>query len=779
MTDNVGIASKEREGVRSQPRALTLSRAYGAVNTHPFAPRPPSPVRQGRWFSLPWGGSQWEGPTGHEGRWLLRSLAGIVCLLILLGLPQVAGAHAELVRTEPSQGAALGGAPTRIDLWFTETLSANGSNIRVYDSNRKEVDKGDARLDPNDATHLSVSVGALTDGTYTVAWTSSSVVDGHIISGTYSFTVGVSRLPGAASSTNQTPSPAAIALRWVVFIGLAIGAGWFLLRLLGVELAASRREIVVGGTLAALLGDLLLIPVQAYWPGGGLPAQSLANTYSTMPDAWFFRLALEFIVLMLALAVYYAHRKGIWLAYVGAVASAAAMIGLAWTTHAAARTSYHLPALLIEIAHVESVAFWLGGLGLLALLPGEVRAGAKDALHRFSRVVVILAPLAIASGILNAGFTLPSVDSLWQSDYGKILLLKIVFVIGVGVFAWLNRRAVRAGLALAARFIRSMRVEASFGVAAILVASVLSLWAPPQAAKIVPLDLSMQISDGQTAHLTITPVRDGSNHVEAWLVDKQGQPASGISNVIGGFSMRERPIDLPDMPLKPDGTDRWAASNVPLTVQGWWRLTLIFFKGATTPASADFYFMIPDPTLVGGLKNRDTDAQARSMYQSAITTMDTMSSLRTDQTLADGVGHSVESQYQYTAPDRFAYQTSSGAESIAIGMTQWYRQGDEAWESNQRVEPFEVPHTLTTFYNGATEFNLGRTETIDNEVCQIITFSVPSQPGQGAAWYAWWVGTQTHLLRREAMVADHHYMINRNFDFNTPITINAPAGVKP
>ena len=80
--------------------------------------------------------------------------------------------------------------------------------------------------------------------------------------------------------------------------------------------------------------------------------------------------------------------------------------------------------------------------------------------------------------------------------------------------------------------------------------------------------------------------------------------------------------------------------------------------------------------------------------------------------------------------------------------------GERRLGKSQRPDVFTVPQTLTTYYNKATEFTLGRTETIDGEVCQIITFSVPAQPGQGAAWYAWWVGTKTHLQRREAMVAD-------------------------
>ncbi|HEX3721761.1 MAG TPA: CopD family protein, partial [Nitrolancea sp.] len=456
-----------------------------------------------------------------------------------------------------------------------------------------------------------------------------------------------------------------------------------------------------------------------------------------------------------------------------------AIVALALTTHAAARTSYHLPVLLVEIVHVESVAFWIGGLALFAILPNALRPGYPGPLRRFSRLAVILAPLAIASGALMAGVTLPSVSSLWESSYGKILLLKVVFVIGIGIFAWLNRRTVRSGVALATKFVRSLRVEMSFGVVAILAASALSLWAPPQAAKIVPLQLSVATTDSQTAHVVLTPVRDGTNHLDAWLTDAQGRPVTGMSSVAAGFSLIERPIDLPDQLLKAGAGNRWSTSDVPLTVQGWWRLNLIFFKGGGSPVNAQFYFMIPDPTLVGGLAHRSTDSTAQGIFQSAITTMGTMTSMRTTQTLSDGIGNSVQTTYQYAAPNKFAYQTSSGGSTVTIGLDQWYRQGNGAWELSQRPDLFAVPHTLTTYYNGASEFTLGRTETIDGELCQIITFSVPAQPGQGAAWYTWWVGTKTHLLRREAMVADHHYMLNNNDDFNTPITINAPVAVKP
>ena len=707
-------------------------------------------------------------------------VAFISLILAIAAVPGSASAHAELSRSNPAQGAALGSAPSRIDLWFNEVLTPTGSSIRVYDAQRHEVDKGDIQLDPNNAEHLSVSLNPLPTGTYTVAWKSSSSVDGHVITGTFAFTVGVSRLPGAASSTNQFPSPGAVALRWIVFLGLMIPGGWFFLGMLGVSLAATRRAIILAGALAALLGDILLLPVQAYWPGAGQPAQSLANAYSVMPSVWLDRLGLEAIILGLSLTVFVLHQKGKWIHFAGAATTGAAIVALALTTHAAARTAYHLPILLVEVVHVESVAFWLGGLTLLALLPKAQRAVHQSSLHRFSRLAVILAPLAIASGILNAGITLPTISSLWDSSYGKILLFKIACVIGISIFAWLNRRAVRAGIVVATRFVRSLRVEVSFGVVAILAASVLSLWAPPQAVKIVPLQLSVAVGDNQTAHVVISPVRDGSNQIDAWLTDAQGQPATGVSSVAVGFSMLERPVDLPDQLLKPGAGNHWSAQDVPLTVQGWWRLNLIFFKGGGAATNAQFYFMVPDPLLAGGLGHRVTVEAAQTVFQSAINTMGTITSMRTEQTLSDGIGNSVATTYQYVAPDKFAYQTTSGSSSVSIGLNQWYRQGNGAWELQQRPDVFAVPHTLTTYYNGATEFSLGRTETIDGEECQIITFSVPAQPGQGAAWYAWWVGTKTHLLRREAMVADHHYMLNDNTDFNTPMIITAPTtDVKP
>ncbi len=422
---------------------------------------------------------------------------------------------------------------------------------------------------------------------------------------------------------------AEVALRWLVFLGLMIPAGWFLLGLLGFGMESMRRSVVAGGALLALIADLLLLPVTAFWPGPGLPSQSLADTYSIMPQAWLARLILEAAILLLVGVVLARHRKETWISLTGMALSGAAIVALAWMTHAEARSSDHLLALASEIVHLETVAFWIGGLAVLALLPKAVRASVPEQSRRFSRLAFILAPLAIASGILNAGITLPSFASLTQSGYGKILLVKIVFVAGIILFAWLNRRAVHSGALRVVSFARALRVELAFGAATILLASVLALWAPPQAARIIPLRLSQSTGESQIAHLVVDPVHDGPNRIEAWLTGAQDKPVAGVSSVVAQLSMLERQIDLPDVALQASSTGHFTAQDVPLTVQGWWDLKLIFIQGSGASTTAEFFFMVPDPVLAGGLHQRASDGAAQGVYSAAIAQIGTLSSMRT------------------------------------------------------------------------------------------------------------------------------------------------------
>ena len=96
-------------------------------------------------------------------------------LVLLAGLGQVftatqpAWAHAILVRSLPEANAELMRPPTRVELWFSEPLEPNFSTVHLITSAGQEVLSGAVVFDPSDPTHMTLPVGNLDPGLYTVA----------------------------------------------------------------------------------------------------------------------------------------------------------------------------------------------------------------------------------------------------------------------------------------------------------------------------------------------------------------------------------------------------------------------------------------------------------------------------------------------------------------------------------------------------------------------------------------------------------------------------------
>ena len=114
----------------------------------------------------------------------------VVALLVLAALtaPGIAGAHAFPDHSEPRVGHTLDASPPAVRIWFDGAIEPVFSQIRVEDTSQRRVDKGDARVNPADATLLEVGLPPLSSGRYTVIW---SVVarDGHRTEGRFPFRV--------------------------------------------------------------------------------------------------------------------------------------------------------------------------------------------------------------------------------------------------------------------------------------------------------------------------------------------------------------------------------------------------------------------------------------------------------------------------------------------------------------------------------------------------------------------------------------------------------------
>ena len=113
---------------------------------------------------------------------------GLLLLSLLVAPARPAHAHAFPDHSDPRVGATVDRAPSQVRIWFDGELEPTFSTARVETEDRRRVDAGDARVDPQNGRLLEVSVPPLAPGRYRVYW---SVIarDGHRTEGDFRFRV--------------------------------------------------------------------------------------------------------------------------------------------------------------------------------------------------------------------------------------------------------------------------------------------------------------------------------------------------------------------------------------------------------------------------------------------------------------------------------------------------------------------------------------------------------------------------------------------------------------
>jgi methionine-rich copper-binding protein CopC len=135
---------------------------------------------------------------------VLALAAAIVGLLVLGVVP--AFAHAELVSSDPADGARLPTSPTTITLTFSEGVNAKKSSFDLKQGGTV-LGTGKAAAD-GDAT-MTLDGVSLDPGDYAIQWTSVAE-DGDLLRGTIGFTVLQPASTAGASptaATSPTPTP--------------------------------------------------------------------------------------------------------------------------------------------------------------------------------------------------------------------------------------------------------------------------------------------------------------------------------------------------------------------------------------------------------------------------------------------------------------------------------------------------------------------------------------------------------------------------------------------
>lgn len=417
-----------------------------------------------------------------------RALAAAA--IVALALPASAFAHASLGKATPGIAQELRASPREVVLRFDQTVDALPKAIEVLTPRGTNV-AGRPRAIPS-RRELVASLPRLPRGPYTVRWQALSN-DGHIVSGVYTFGVGVPAPPVTAAVGAQGPTRAEDVVRWLYFLGLALAVGGVGFRLLVVRgplpPRAERRFFWVAGTgvvvvlesgIAAFLlrgEDFLQLPFSLFLYGDLSP---LAN--GTRYGHAFVAMELGFaVVAALVFLAWLTDRT--WLLWVGFALGLGFASGLSLSGHSAADRGHSWVSELADWVHLCSALLWVGGLVQLALVvwpaAPELRA---VSFRRFSRVATMCVASLLAAGTYLSVLRLPHLHDLWRSGYGHVLLVKLSLVAlalawGAGHRFVALPRIERAGVT--GKVARTLVGESAVAMCVLLAAAILTDSRPP------------------------------------------------------------------------------------------------------------------------------------------------------------------------------------------------------------------------------------------------------------------------------------------------------------
>jgi len=415
----------------------------------------------------------------------------LLAALAALALPASAFAHATLKTTAPGFRQELRSPPHQVVLHFDEPVYLLANAIEVLRPDGKNVVVAKARTIKS-KQELVVTLPHLPKGPYTVRWQALSA-DSHIVSGVFTFGVGVPAPLVTDAVGAQGPTRTEDIVRWLYFAGLALAVGGLGFRLLVVrapfDARAQRRFYwVVGAGVVVVLEagiagfllrgeDALQLPFSRFLYGDLSPLAS-----GTRYGETFIVLELGFALVsaLICLAWLFDRDAFLWAAFALGIVFVG---GLSLSGHSAVGPGDSKWSELADWVHLSAAVLWVGGLVQLAVVVWPAQPELRrTAFLRFSRLAVVLVALLVAAGTYLGILRLPRAHDLWTTGYGHDLLVKLGLVCLALVWGAAHHflaapRIDRAGVA--GKLSRTLAGETAVAMAVLLAAAVLTDSKPP------------------------------------------------------------------------------------------------------------------------------------------------------------------------------------------------------------------------------------------------------------------------------------------------------------
>lgn len=555
----------------------------------------------------------------------LRLIVVVLALAVALSAPSVALAHALLVRSDPAADALLPHSPTRVHLWFSEDLNGAASQIVVWDRYRHVENVGHASIVSGQPRQMEVPLKPLHAGSYLVLWTSVSAQDGHVLRGSYLFSV-KRRGPGPAAPSGESgaatqgppdlPTGTGIVGHWtellasvawlgaaafsaLIVSGAAVGLGPDTAR----AEARRRRYLILGSLIVLVVSSVAVIGVLAYDLANGdwatlLTRANLSSLFAQQyGQLWLVRQAIVVGAIVLVTLNVGGRRPGsaaIQLALAVVYMYVFAASGHAASSNVGDVANSHIFSVAVGLdwLHFLVDGLWFGGqIYIVAVLIPALRLRGNPithgpaflrALNRFSPVAYLSVAVYAVTGLFAAKIHIPSWYAYFHSVYGWALTVKMALIGLMMLTSAYTVFVVRPHLgrvldgARLRHLLGWLRVNPVLGAGVLLATSVMFSYpvpfglAPPG-----PSAYAVQ-SSGLHATLTIAPDHSGPNRITVLLKDLHGRPVR-LAHVSVLTTMLDMVMGTGLASLHEAAPGRFTGTT-DLGMGGNWRLQLLVYQ---------------------------------------------------------------------------------------------------------------------------------------------------------------------------------------------------------
>ena len=551
-----------------------------------------------------------------------RGALGAALAALALAVPGVASAHAYLVRTVPSPSTTLNVSPPVVALTFDEAVEPRFAIVSVTNAAGRQEATGPPRRSPANPDTLVVPLRPhLPEGWYLVYWRAISV-DGHPVQGAFTFAIGPNEGPQpqfrVPSIAGTATTHRLLVARWAMFLTVMIAIGLFVMRfaiarpLVRRVEATSLRSVSIAMVVFSVLG-LIAIPV---YLDIATSIDSLRSAFAVGALVPLFRVTafgrgytdMELCFALFCVAAWIAvwvdrprreHRSiAELMAVSGALLAAGAVLVLPGTSGHAGQTAPRGVSLGLDWLHLVSGSLWLGGLVGLLLVWASLSAGSRVAglavtVPRFSNVAFVSVLVLIGTGVGATIIHMPTVASLWQTSYGKTILLKVALLLGAMLLAAFNLLRTKPHLEAASErpelgppaasmLRRLVTGEAVIVAAAVFAAALLSSLAPPPkalasvgsaVAHVGPGKVVQVIEkNGYTIKVLVSPNRAAVPNSFALQLTRGGAPVRG-ADVTLQFAMLDMQMANQEYQLAETAPGLYTRPAPALVMVGHWALT--------------------------------------------------------------------------------------------------------------------------------------------------------------------------------------------------------------